>query len=222
MNRIVTFVEVSNARERLAKAQRLLRQSIESLALFPLAHPGGGGMTRFGAVLAAGRLAADGAAAFVWCNSDVILTRSPFDVPNPSIVYGFHRREVPSGEVNRGVDMYYIPVRWWDEYLSKDIPPLWLGASYVDRWISRAMEKVGAYANLEGYIDHPSHAQSAASGSDANRYYQENFLAYNKWARRHGLDPISAPPFLIPGIGHVWGLRDALNKAMLRARKGKM
>ena len=113
-----------------------------------------------------------------------------------------------------GVDMYYIPLKWWDEYLSKDTPKLYLGASYVDWWISRAMQKVGAYENLVGYIDHETHPQSEAAGSDANPYYQKNFRAYNSWAKRNGLDPIPAPPYLLPGIGHVYGIRDALRKVI--------
>jgi hypothetical protein len=112
--------------------------------------------------------------------------------------------------------MYYIPVKWWDEYLSKDVPKLYLGASYVDWWISRAMQKVGAYQNLTGYIDHVTHLQSEAAGSDANSYYQKNFRAYNAWAKRNGLAPIPAPPYLLPAIGHVWGLRDALRKIFNR------
>jgi len=103
--------------------------------------------------------------------------------------------------------MYYIPARWWDDYLSKDIPELYLGASYVDWWISKAMQKVGAYENLSGYIDHVTHPQSAAAGSDANPYYQKNFRSYNAWAQRNRLEPIPAPRFLVPGLGHVWGAR---------------
>jgi hypothetical protein len=142
----------------------------------------------------------------------VVLTRNPFDVPDSQKVYGFHRREVPSGEIIGGVDMYTIPVKWWDEYLCKDIPELYLGASYVDRWVSRAMERAGAYENLAGYIDHVSHPQSPESGSDRNPYYQKNFRAYNSWALRNRLDPISAPPYLIPKVGHVWGIRDVIRK----------
>ncbi len=153
--------------------------------------------------------------AMVWCNSDVILTRDPFDVPNPEQVYGFHRTECPSGEICLGVDMLYIPLTEWDHIISKDMPKLFLGASYVDWWIPRLMQHMKRYENLTGYIDHISHPVSSASGSDTNKYYQANFNAYNRWARRHEIAPIPMPP-LIPLIGHVWGVRDAVKKIKKR------
>ena len=154
---------------------------------------------------------------FVWCNSDVILTRNPYDVPDPGKTYGFHRREIPSGITNLGVDMFYIPVRVWDDILSIGFPPLRIGASYVDRWIPRYLAKVDYYENLTGYIDHPSHETSAASGSDADPDYQHNFRVYNKWATKYGMEKIEAPPYLVPGIGHVWGIREAVIKFIKRA-----
>lgn len=183
-------------------------------------YPAGHDLVPIGDVLAEARRKTK-VSAFVWCNSDVVLTRNPFDVPDPEQVYGFHRREIPSGEIRKGVDMYYIPIHRWDYYLSKDIPKLYLGASYVDWWISRAMQKVGAYENLVGYIDHETHLQSDAAGSDANPYYQKNFRAYNAWAKRNGLEPIPAPPYLLPGIGHVWGVRDAFRKFLALKKREK-
>jgi hypothetical protein len=109
--------------------------------------------------------------------------------------------------------MYRIPLAVWDGLLSRDVPPLYLGASYVDWWISRAMQKAGNYDNLTGYIDHRSHPKSSSAANDRDRYYQANFRAYNAWALRNDLDPVPAPPYLLPRIGHVWGLRDALRKA---------
>ncbi|MDX2079827.1 MAG: hypothetical protein SFU53_03515 [Terrimicrobiaceae bacterium] len=211
MNRPVVFQEVHGAGPRLAAAQERLRASIAAFGLDALPFPAGRSLVRFEDVLWSARRVAAGDA-FVWCNSDVSLTRDPFDVPDRGRVYGFFRREVPSGEITRGVDMYYIPVKWWDDYLSKDIPKLWLGASYVDWWISRAMQKAGAYEDLIGYIDHITHPRSAASGSDRDRFYQNNFRSFNRWARRNGLDTIPAPPYLIPGIGHVWGVRDLIRR----------
>ena len=211
MKGIVAFIEVRGASPRLATAQEELADSIVGLGLKPLPIAAGKKLSIFGEVLEEARSASE-PPAFVWCNSDVILTRNPYDVPEPEIVSGFHRREVPSGTFATGVDMYYIPFQWWDHYLSKDVPRLYVGASYVDWWISRAMAKAGAYQNLQGYIDHASHPLSAASGSDSDPYYQSNFRAYNAWAKRNGLDPISVPPFLVPGVGHVWGVRDLIKR----------
>ena len=218
MSNIVVFQWIKNPRSaRLAGAQARLEESISSYGLTPLRYPAGRDLVPIGDVLAEARRRTMGPA-FVWCNSDVLLTKNPFEVPDPQQVYGFYRREVPSGEICGGVDMYFIPVKWWDEYLAKDVPKLYLGASYVDWWISRAMQKEGAYENLVGYIDHVTHLQSEAAGSDANPYYQKNFRAYNTWAKRNGLERIPAPPYLLTGVGHVWGIRDALRKIFAAIR----
>jgi hypothetical protein len=212
--KLVVFLWIENPRSnRLAVAQAHLEESILSFGLMPLRFLAGPDLIPIGDVLAEARRQTRGES-FVWCNSDVILTQNPFEVSNPSQVCGFHRKELPTGQITLGVDMYYIPVKWWDEHLSKDIPKLYLGASYVDWWISRAMQKVGAYENLTGYIDHVTHPQSEAAGSDANPYYQKNFRAYNAWAKRNGLASILAPPYLLPKIGHVWGIRDAWGKLL--------
>ena len=224
ISNIVVFQWIENPKStRLAGAQARLEESISSYGLTPLRYPAGRDLIPIGDVLAEARRQTKGSS-FVWCNSDVLLTKNPFEVPNPQQVYGFYRREVPSGEICGGVDMYYIPVKWWDEYLTRDVPKLYLGASYVDWWISRAMQKVGAYENLVGYIDHVTHPQSEAAGSDANPYYQKNFRAYNAWAKRNGLERIPAPPYLLTGVGHVWGIRDVLRKffAAIRLRASQL
>jgi hypothetical protein len=212
ISNIVIFQWIENPRStRLAAAQARLEESILFYGLTPLRYLAGRDLIPIGDVLSEARRQTK-ELAFVWCNSDVVLTKNPFEVPDPQQVYGFYRQEVPSGEICGGVDMYYITVKWWDEYLAKDVPKLYLGASYVDWWISRAMQKAGVYENLIGYIDHITHTQSDAAGSDANPYYQKNFRAYNAWAKRNGLEPIPAPLFLIPKIGHIWGIRDVFRK----------
>lgn len=124
MSKIVVFLWIENPRsQRLAFAQAQLEESIVSFGLTPLRFPAGPDLIPIGNVLAEARRQTSGAA-FVCCNSDVVLTQNPFDVPDPEKVYGFYRREVPSGEICGGVDMYYIPVKWWDEYLAKDVPKL--------------------------------------------------------------------------------------------------
>ncbi len=221
MQKLVAYLLVENPRSpRLASAQQKLRESVTSLGLQTFEVKAGAKLVLFGSLLKAAR-AGTCDLAFVWCNSDLILKRDPFDVPDPRKVYGFHRREIPSGEITYGVDMYYIPVKWWDDLLSKDIPKLYLGAGYVDWWISRAMQKIGVYENLNGYIDHETHGQSVAAGDDADPYYQHNFRAYNRWAARNGLEPIPGPPYLIPRIGRVYGVRHFLQKLGQRAQRGR-
>lgn len=210
----VTFLRIQNPRSaRLRKAQFELEQSCKNFGLHPRHYAAGPELVPFGDVLRFARSTCDGSA-FVWANSDVTLTQNPYHVPDPTKVYGFFRREIPSKEICYGVDMYYIPIKWWDEYLSKDIPKLYIGASYVDRWITVAMENVGHYQGLTGYIDHITHPQSKASGSDTSGYYQKNFREFNRWAKRNNMRQIPAPPYLIPKIGHVWGIRDAWKKLM--------
>ena len=210
----VTFLWIENPRtQRLADAQVRLEESVLAHGLEPLRFNAGRGLVLLGDVLRNARRQAQGSA-IVWCNSDLTLTKNPFDVPDRQKVYGFIRREMPSRDMIWGVDMYYIPFRWWDDYLSKDVPKLYLGASYVDWWITRAMDKAGAYENLKGYIDHLTHPQSSAAASDTDPYYQKNFRAYNAWAKRNQLPPIPAAPYLIPHVGHVWGIRDAARRIL--------
>ncbi len=213
----IVYLKVHPASERLYKAQEQLEESIAHFSLDPLPYPAGRKLVPIGHLLSKARESTTGRA-FVWCNSDVTLTRNPFEVPNPNQVYGFHRREIPSGEICLGVDMFYIPISIWDTILSKDIPQLFLGASYVDWWIPRLMESLGTYENLTGYLDHLSHPLSSASANESNHYYQCNFNAYNRWAKRHALSTIPRPP-VIPWLGHIWGVRDVVGKMKRRLWK---
>jgi len=170
--------------ERLKNAQERLRESIVAMGLEPLQYPAGPGMVKFADVLGFARRQSGGES-FVWCNSDVTLTRDPFGLEDGRTVRGFHRREVPSGDVCGGVDMYLIPNSFWDEILSKDLPDLWCGATHVDWWLTRAAVLAGRYTSHFGYIDHVSHPESGASKAGANSYYRHNVGEYNKWARRN-------------------------------------
>ena len=198
---------------RLVEAQAELEESIRHYGHEPLGFPSGKSLQIFGEVLAHARACSRGDA-FVWCNTDVKLVRDPCDVPDAQSVFGFRRTEVPSGEICLGVDMYYIPTALWDSYLAGDIPRLYLGASYVDRWMEVSVRSVACYRDLDGYIEHKTHERSDASGSDRNKYYQRNFRSFNAWAKRRGFDPIPAPHFLLPWLGHVWGVRDAVAKTI--------
>jgi hypothetical protein len=204
---------------RLVEAEAELEKSIREFGHVPLGFPSGKSLQIFGDVLEYARSSSQGTA-FVWCNTDVKLVRDPYDVPDADSVYGFRRTEVPSGEICLGVDMYYIPTSLWDSYLARDIPQLYVGASYVDRWMEVSVRAVANYRDLDGYIEHRTHERSQASGSDRNKYYQRNFRSFNAWAKKRGFDPIPAPHFLLPGLGHVWGVRDAIGKT-IRILKGK-
>lgn len=209
--RSVCFVWLEHASPRLLQAQQKLEESIVSHGLSPLRFPGGKTLTPLGEVLNFARKHS-GQHPLVWCNSDVILTRNPFDVPDLARAYGFHRRETPSGEMCTGVDMYYLPLTIWDDVLSRDIPRLYIGASFVDWWISRKLEALNVYSNLSGYIDHPSHGKSGSASDSANIYYRKNLRNFNSYAKRNGLSEIPAPPFYLPPIGYFWGFRDGLQK----------
>ena len=170
--------------ERLREAQGRLRESVLALDLEPALFPAGPEMVKFAEVLWFARKHSPGSS-FVWCNSDVTLTSNPYVLDDGRTVRGFHRREVPSGEICGGVDMYLIPNSLWDEVLSKDLPDLWCGATHVDWWLTRAAALAGHYTSHFGFIDHISHPESPASKASANPLYLHNIKEYNKWARRN-------------------------------------
>ncbi|MEI8309516.1 MAG: hypothetical protein WCH98_02045 [Verrucomicrobiota bacterium] len=171
---------------RLRDAQARLRDSVSSLGLDPLIFPAGPGLVKFAEILGFAR-AHTISRSFVWCNSDVTLTANPYDLDDGKTVRGFHRRELPSGEICGGVDMYLIPNILWDTALSGDLPDLWCGGTHVDWWLTRASALAGCYSSRSGFIDHVSHPESPASKSRSNPYYRHNIREYNKWARRNGV-----------------------------------
>lgn len=189
---IIVFEHIPNAGTRLAAAQERLEMSIRSHGLKPVRYLGDRSYAKFRNLLELGRAEAEGDA-FVWCNSDVELRRNPYDLVGDERVHGFFRTEIPSGEVTWGVDMYLIPCGTWDDYLSKDIPDLYCGTSFVDWWITRACQKMGVYENHIGYIDHLSHHKSGAASSMDNPYYRHNLRAYNSWAKRNHVGTVDVP-----------------------------
>ena len=170
---------------RLARAQVLLKESVLALGLKPVCYACGPAMVKFTDVLRFARQHADGDA-FAWCNSDVILTRDPYETRDLSKVHGFHRREIPSGDVCGGEDMYLIPNGIWDNLISRDLPDLWCGTTHIDWWLTRAAALAGCYRAHIGYIDHPSHPESGASKKRSNSCYRHNIREYNRWAKRQG------------------------------------
>jgi len=173
---------------RLKEAQERLRQSVIALGLEPLPYPAGPEMVKFVDILRFAREHAKGGS-FVWCNSDVRLLRNPYDVladGGEKAVHGYHRTEVPSGEICGGVDMYLIDCKAWDEWLGRNPPDLWCGATHVDWWLTRAAELRGSYKKHLGYINHLTHPTSPASKQYADPHYRHNIDEYNQWALRRG------------------------------------
>jgi len=170
---------------RLAEAQSRLLQSIEMLGLEPVLYPSGPAMVKFRDILQFARDRCSGES-FVWCNSDVVLKKNPYEVDIGDKVHGFHRTEIPSGEICPGVDMYLIPCRAWDEWLMADAPDLWCGATHVDWWLTNAPALRRCYRAHSGYIDHVSHQTTGASKGRRNSFYRHNVREYNRWARRAG------------------------------------
>lgn len=214
----ITFQWIEPCRSiRLREAQTVLQRSIENLGLLPDKFLAGPAMVKFPDILHQARLHSVGDA-FVWCNSDVILRKDPFEIADRTKVHGFHRTEIPSGKICGGVDMYLIPHRIWDEIISRDIPDLWCGAATVDWWLTRLCQKLGIYADHNGYIDHPSHEVSSASGG-GDRYFSHNLREYNAWARRHNLGTLE-DVIRLPLLG-VWNnsVRDLFLRWKQRADK---
>ncbi len=185
--------------ERLRGAQERLRESVTRQGLEPSLFPAGPHMEKFADILWFARKNTHGPS-FVWCNSDVTLTGDPFSLDDGRTVRGFHRREVPSGDICGGVDMYLIPNSFWDEELSKNIPDLWCGATHVDWWLTRASVLSGRYTAHFGFIDHVSHAESPASKRRTDPHFRHNIREYNAWAHRNGAGVVEAG-LSLPGIG---------------------
>jgi hypothetical protein len=175
--------------ERLKVAQEKLLESVKALGLEPALYPAGPEMVKFTDILRFARERSKGGS-FVWCNSDVTLVRNPYEVlkagnDDGETVHGFHRTEVPSGEICGGVDMYLIPCKAWDEWLGVNPPDLWCGATHIDWWLTRAAALRGCYQSHFGYIDHLTHPESPAS-KGGNALYRHNIKEYNRWARGCG------------------------------------
>jgi len=170
---------------RLERAQSQLKESVLALGLKPVCFECGPAMVKFADVLRFAREHAKGDS-FVWCNSDVILTRDPYETNDLTKVHGFHRSEIPGGEICGGEDMYLIPNGIWDGLLSKDIPDLWCGATHIDWWLTNAACLGRCYESHTGFIDHISHETSGASKRKTNKFYRHNIRQYNKWASKQG------------------------------------
>ena len=188
MNRSIAFQWIEPcANPRLRDAQAELKRSVVAHGLEPLLFPAGSSLVKFRDILQFGRDHCVGRS-LVWCNSDVILKRNPYEVEDGERIHGFHRTEIPSGEICGGVDMYLIPCHVWDDWLAADAPDLWCGATHIDWWLTRTARLRGIYEAHEGFITHLTHPPSGASKGADNIYYRHNIAAYNTWAQAAGVE----------------------------------
>jgi len=177
----VTFAEGGDTRQRLAQA--LCRASLDACGL-TVVELCGDPRPRFGEMLRAAREHAG--EWFAWVNGDCQLLLPPESINCTAIdVLGMRRVEVGAGTICAGVDGYLIRSAFWDACLSSDVPEMWVGASHVDWWLSRAAQKFGRYAETV-CLAHLPHERTATSlGTD--RFGAENIANYEAWADRHGV-----------------------------------
>lgn len=119
-----------------------------------------------------------------WINSDCQIIKDPRLYLKKEICYGFHRTDIPSGPDGRyclGVDMYAIPVKIWDDFLSKDIPSMYTGASHIDWWITRACQKYNVYEGIKDDVMlHPLHMPNRSG-----YHHDYNIKNYFEWEKRN-------------------------------------
>ena len=170
---------------RLILAQNLF---LSSISRFPEIRPiiiSGHPRPKFNEMLATARMGGSWEW-FGWINSDCQLLLNPTNivVENKSLdVIGLRRIEIGAGDKCGGVDGYFIKKEFYDRHLA-DGPNLWVGASHIDWWVTRATQKFGKYA--EGFfLAHIPHERTKAS-EGVDEMGQENIRAYNQWADMHG------------------------------------
>lgn len=184
MNIITAFLNTGDPR--VVCAQNLF---LSSISRFPEIRPiivPGQPRTRFNEMLATARMGSSWEW-FGWINSDCQLLLSPANISleNKSLdVIGLRRIEIGSGEKCGGVDGYLIKKSFYDKHLAEG-PNLWVGATHIDWWVSRATQKFGKYG--EGFfLAHIPHEKTKASAG-IDEIGQENLRAYNEWADKNGI-----------------------------------
>lgn len=124
---------------------------------------------------------------FGWINGDCQLLYSPFSLIKTKQfdVYGLKRLEMGVGEKCHGVDGYIIKCTFWENYLSKDIPKMYVGGTHVDWWLTRATQKYGVYE--ESYLlSHLPHERTLTS-LGVDECGLNNLKEYNNWAQRNNV-----------------------------------
>ncbi len=142
------------------------------------------GRPKFGDVLKMARRCAK-SGFMLWCNSDCELNDNPRKYLNQLSCTGFQRKELPDGQICKGVDMYAIPCDLWDLHLCKDIPDMFVGATMIDWWITRACLKLNAYGHGPAILNHPRHTPGNITSGEMNAFNERNFRA---WATRNNVD----------------------------------
>lgn len=184
MNIITSFMNMGDPR--VVLAQNLFLSSVSRFSeIRPIIIPGQP-RPRFNEMLATARMGSSWEW-FGWINSDCQLLLNPAIIlpQNKSLdVIGLRRIELGTGDKCGGVDGYFIKKEFYDKHLA-DGPSLWVGATHIDWWITRASQKFGKYA--EGFfLAHISHEKTKASAG-VDEVGQENLRAYNEWADRNGI-----------------------------------
>lgn len=148
-------------------------------------------LPKFGDILSMARKRASPDGWMGYVNSDCVLIDDPWKSITQRVAYGFRRIEKPSGGICSGVDMYILPVEIWDQYLSQDLPDMYIGVTHVDWWLTRACQKIGKYTETDGAITHESHPKVSGATHPKARY---NLDAYHSWACRNNISVYCANP----------------------------
>lgn len=129
---------------------------------------------------------------FGWINGDCQLLRDLKFVDDLDVdVYGLQRLEIGIGEKCLGVDGYLIKCEFWENFVSKDIPQLYVGGTHIDWWITNVAKKYGKYD--EGYLlAHIPHERTQTS-MGVDEYGLQNLSEYEAWAIRNGIETGSKP-----------------------------
>ena len=184
MNIITAFMNMGDQRTILA--QNLFLSSISRFPeIKPIIIPGQP-RPRFNEMLATARMGGSWEW-FGWVNSDcqLLLSATNIVIENKSLdVIGLRRVEIGTGDKCGGVDGYFIKKEFYDRHLAEG-PNLWVGATHIDWWVTRAAQKFGKYA--EGFfLAHIPHERTKASAG-IDEIGQENLIAYNDWADKNGI-----------------------------------
>ena len=184
MNIITAFMNMGDPR--VVLAQNLFLSSVSRFPeIKPIIVPGQP-RPRFNEMLATARTG--GSWEWLgWINSDCELLLNPAIIlpQNKSLdVIGLRRIEIGVGDKCGGVDGYFIKKKFYDKHLAEG-PNLWVGATHIDWWVTRASQKFGKYA--EGFfLAHIPHERTKAS-EGIDEIGQENLRGYNDWADKNGI-----------------------------------